>query len=109
MVLVKLAKFECIQAGVILHPGRITVDEINEVAIPIALLGAEIDKYFPVEEFKHIGSILSAKREVDSLVKLFPGVRHGWTLRYNPDDESEVQLAEEAHTDMLNWLSKHVK
>jgi hypothetical protein len=29
MVVVKLAKFDCIQAGVILHPGPITVDEIN--------------------------------------------------------------------------------
>lgn len=97
MVLVKLAKFDCIQAGVILHPGPITADEINgiiitlcigffmvgkkqeklnewilfvaEVTIPVALLGAEIDKYFPVEEFNQIGNILSAKPGVSSLYR----------------------------------------
>lgn len=31
MVLVKLAKFDCIQAAVILHPGPITADEINGI------------------------------------------------------------------------------
>lgn len=46
---------------------------VAEVTIPVALLGAEIDKYFPVEEFKHIGSILSAKPEVRTcLVVNFP-------------------------------------
>jgi carboxymethylenebutenolidase len=47
--------------------------------------------------------------QVDSFVKIFPGVSHGWTLRYNPDDESAVKIAEEAHSDMLKWLTKYVK
>lgn len=42
-------------------------------------------------------------------MKVFPGVSHGWTLKYDPDDESAVKFAEEAHSDMLNWLNKHVK
>lgn len=41
-------------------------------------------------------------------MKIFPGVAHGWTTRYNAEDESAVKSAEEAHLDMLNWFTKYV-
>ena len=47
--------------------------------------------------------------QIESFVKLFPGVTHGWTVRYNDDDEATVKSAKEAHQDMLNWFVKHVK
>lgn len=47
--------------------------------------------------------------KVKSFVKIFPRVKHGWTVRYNPNDPSEVKAAEEAHKDMLVWLTNHVK
>ncbi|KAJ0091933.1 hypothetical protein Patl1_25473 [Pistacia atlantica] len=108
-VAVKLASTDYIQAAVLLHPSRITVDDINEVKIPVAILGAEIDHITPVEQVKHFGEILSSKSEIDSLVKIFPGVSHGWTVKYKVEDESAVKSAEEAHEDMLNWFTKHVK
>ncbi|KAK4405666.1 hypothetical protein Sango_0573100 [Sesamum angolense] len=102
MVAVRLAKYECIEAAVVLHPGPITVEEINEVKTPIAILGAEIDHIAPPEMIKRLG-------DVDSFVKIFPGVGHGWTVRYNDDDEFAVKSALESHSDMLNWLTKYVK
>ncbi|KAJ8573760.1 hypothetical protein K7X08_010271 [Anisodus acutangulus] len=67
MTVSKLAKYEStIGAAVILHPGPITVDEIN-------------------------------------------GVEHRWTVRYNVEDESATKVAEEAHSDMLNWFTKFIK
>jgi len=47
--------------------------------------------------------------QLESIVKLYPGVSHGWTLRYNVEDEVAVKSAEEAHQDMLNWFIKYVK
>jgi carboxymethylenebutenolidase len=47
--------------------------------------------------------------QIDSFVKIFPGVAHGWTVRYGVEDESAVKSAEEAHLDMLNWFTKYVK
>ncbi|KDO74853.1 hypothetical protein CISIN_1g0265101mg, partial [Citrus sinensis] len=46
---------------------------------------------------------------VDSFVKIFPKVAHGWSVRYNVEDESAVKAAEEAHQNLLEWLAKHVK
>ncbi|XP_047162256.1 endo-1,3;1,4-beta-D-glucanase-like [Vigna umbellata] len=108
-VVMKLAISSDIQAAVILHPGPISDDEINEVKIPIAILGAEIDHLFPAERLKQVEEKLSSKSELESFVKLFPGVTHGWTVRYNDDDEATVKSAKEAHQDMLNWFIKHVK
>lgn len=47
--------------------------------------------------------------QFDSFVKIFPGVAHGWTVRYDDEDQSAVKSAEEAHLDMLNWFQKYVK
>ncbi|XP_044499451.1 endo-1,3;1,4-beta-D-glucanase-like [Mangifera indica] len=108
-VAVNLASTDDIQAAVLLHPSRITVDDIKEVKIPVAILGAEIDHATPPEQVKHFAEILSSKSEIDSFVKVFPGVSHGWTVKFKVEDESAVKSAEEAHEDMLNWFTKHVK
>ncbi|XP_057433186.1 endo-1,3;1,4-beta-D-glucanase-like isoform X2 [Lotus japonicus] len=109
VVVAKLAISSDIQAAVILHPGPIKQEELNEVRVPIAILGAEIDNHFTPEKLKQAEEMLSAKAEIESFVKLYPGVSHGWTVRYNVDDEAAVKSAEEAHQDMLNWFTKHVK
>ncbi|KAK4737867.1 hypothetical protein R3W88_001564 [Solanum pinnatisectum] len=110
MVVSQLAKYEStIDAAVILHPGPITVDDINEVKVPTAILAAEHDNIFPPDQAKLLGNALSAKPEIESFVKIFPGVEHGWTVRYNVEDESAVKAAEEAHSDMLNWFTKFIK
>uniref|UniRef100_A0A7N2LWZ3 Dienelactone hydrolase domain-containing protein n=1 Tax=Quercus lobata TaxID=97700 RepID=A0A7N2LWZ3_QUELO len=82
---------------------------VSDVKVPIAILGAENDDISPPEQLKQFGEKLSAKSEFDSFVKIFPGVAHGWTVRYNAEDESAVKSAEESHLDMLNWFTKYVK
>ncbi|XP_058726690.1 endo-1,3;1,4-beta-D-glucanase-like [Vicia villosa] len=97
-----------IQAAVILHPGPITDKEFNDIRVPIAFLGAEIDEIFPKEKLKQVEELLSAKAEIESLVKLYPGTTHGWSTKYNVEDEVAVKNAEEAHEDVLNWFIKYV-
>ncbi|KAB1214183.1 hypothetical protein CJ030_MR5G027202 [Morella rubra] len=108
-VVVELAKSELIQAAVLLHPSLVTVDDIKGVKVPIAILGAEIDKLSPPELLKQFEEVLTAKSEVDGYAKIFPKVAHGWTVRYNVADEAAVQRAEEAHQHMLEWFAKYAK
>ncbi|OVA05528.1 Dienelactone hydrolase [Macleaya cordata] len=105
----QLAKSDDLKAVVMLHPSFVTVDDIKEIKVPISILGAEIDKMSPPELLKQFEEVLSAKPEVDGFVKIFPGVTHGWTVRYNAEDEAAVKPAEEAHKDMLEWFTKYVK
>ncbi|KAM0977101.1 hypothetical protein FF1_019991 [Malus domestica] len=108
-VVTELAKSDFIQAAVLLHPSFVTLDDIQEVKVPIAIQGAEIDDYSPPELVKQFEQILAAKPEVDSFVKIFPRAEHGWTMSYNVEDEEAVKRAEEAHRNTLAWFVKHVK
>ncbi|XP_078149182.1 endo-1,3;1,4-beta-D-glucanase-like isoform X3 [Carex rostrata] len=108
-VVVELAKSDDIKAAVLLHPAFVSVDDIKEVKVPISILGAEIDKTTPPEVIKQFEEILSTKPEVPSYVKIFAGVPHGWTIRYEVTDKAAVEKSEEAHKDLLNWLNKYVK
>ncbi|XP_078149014.1 endo-1,3;1,4-beta-D-glucanase-like isoform X2 [Carex rostrata] len=81
----------------------------GDVKQPISILGAEIDRACPPEMAKEFAEILSSKPEVDSHVKIFPGTEHGWTIRYDVDDKTAVEKADEAEKDMLDWFIKYVK
>ncbi|CAK9173679.1 unnamed protein product [Ilex paraguariensis] len=108
-VVVELAKYAYIDAAVMLHPSFVTLDDIHGVKVPISVLGAEIDQTSPPELLKLFEVALNAKPEVDGFVKIFPGVAHGWTVRYKDGDEVAVKCAEEAHCDMLDWFAKYLK
>ncbi|KAL1816655.1 hypothetical protein ACET3Z_019229 [Daucus carota] len=108
-VVAELAKSDHIQAAVLLHPAMVTVDDIKEVKVAIAVLGAEFDNLSPPELIKQFEPILSTKPKVDSYVKIFHGTKHGWTTRYEDDNKMEVLSAEEAHQDMVAWFNKHLK
>jgi len=47
--------------------------------------------------------------QVGHFVKIFPGVAHGWSVRYSHDDAAAVKSAEEAFADMLDWFNKNLK
>ncbi|XP_038704142.1 endo-1,3;1,4-beta-D-glucanase-like [Tripterygium wilfordii] len=108
-VVVELAKPQFIQAALMLHPSMVTVDDIKGVEVPIAILGAEHDKFSPPALLKQFEEVLAAKNEVESFVKVFPNVSHGWTVRYDVNDPVVVSAAEEAHQNMLDWVSTYVK
>ncbi|CAI0395344.1 unnamed protein product, partial [Linum tenue] len=107
-VVVELAKSDVIQAAVLLHPSQVTVDDIKDVKKPIAVLGAEIDKFSPPELLRQFEQVLSTKPEVEGYVKIFGGVAHGWTTKYKDEDEASVRNAEEARQNMLDWFIKFV-
>lgn len=46
--------------------------------------------------------------QLKSFVKIFPGVEHGWTVRYDESDEHAVEEANEAHKLMIDWFAKYL-
>ncbi|PWZ09842.1 hypothetical protein Zm00014a_002221 [Zea mays] len=108
-VVVELAKANELQAAVLLHPSFVTVDDIKEVKCSISILGAEMDVRSPPELVKQFEQALSVNSGVGHFVKVFPGVAHGWSVRYSLDDAAAVKSAEEAFADMLDWFNKNLK
>jgi len=52
---------------------------------------------------------LSFGLQVAHFVKIFPGVAHGWSVRYSHDDAAAVASAEEAMVDTIDWFNKNLK
>ncbi|CAA3021243.1 endo-1,3 1,4-beta-D-glucanase-like [Olea europaea subsp. europaea] len=102
------AKYAYIQDAVILQPSFVSLEDIQGKAYGLrfqfSILGAETDHRSPPELLKEFDATLNAKPEIDAFVKVFPGVSHGWSVRYKDDDEAAVKRAEEAHKDMLDWF-----
>ncbi|POO02304.1 Dienelactone hydrolase [Trema orientale] len=108
-VVADLAKTDFIHAGVLLHPAFVTVDDCKEFKKPLAILAAEVDQWAPPELIHQYENALSERTDkIDYFVKLFPGVAHGWTVRY-ADNEEAIRRANESHEDLLNWVTKYVK
>ena len=91
------------------HPSFVTVDDIKEVKCPISILGAETDVMSPPELVKEFEQVLSSNSGIAHFVKIFPGVSHGWTVRYKSEDAAAVKSAEEALADMVDWFNKNLK
>ena len=47
--------------------------------------------------------------QIAHFVKIFPGVSHGWAVRYKSEDAGAVKSAEEALSDMIDWFNKNLK
>ncbi|KAJ7528970.1 hypothetical protein O6H91_15G030600 [Diphasiastrum complanatum] len=108
-VAVLLARQKDIKAAVLLHPSRVVTDDFKEIIAPIAILAAEIDQGTPPSLVKEFRAVLTKRPEIDSFVKIYPEVAHGWTIRYDRSDKKAVQQADEAHQDMLSWFWKYLK
>ncbi|GFQ01275.1 endo-1 3 [Phtheirospermum japonicum] len=109
-VTVDLAKISDVQAVVLLHPTGVTVQDIQGVNVPTAILGGQNDALVSPNLLRQFELALEAKRpKVDSLLKIFPGAEHGWTTRYNDTDPAAVSRAAEAHKELLNWFKKYLK
>ncbi|XP_042382887.1 endo-1,3;1,4-beta-D-glucanase-like [Zingiber officinale] len=108
-VVTELAKTDYVKAVVMLHPSMVKLDDITEIKRPTSILAAETDSITPAELVKQFEEILSTKTEVDSFVKIFAGAAHGWTVRYDTNNEAAVAKAEEAHKDLMDWFHKYLK
>ncbi|KAL5541696.1 hypothetical protein UlMin_009406, partial [Ulmus minor] len=106
---IDLSKSGFIQAAMVLHPSHITLDDAKEVKVPFAILGAALDGQYPPKVLKQYEEVLKANTKIDSFVKVFPNVKHGWTLKYNDTDAVAVKAANEAHRDLVKWFSKQLK
>ncbi|KAK9984120.1 hypothetical protein SO802_033645 [Lithocarpus litseifolius] len=107
-VIVQIANTDFTKATVLLHPSWVTLDDIKAVKVPISILAAELDNGTPPELLKQFEEALTANK-VNNFIKIFPKVKHGWTVRYNETDIPTVKAANEAHKDLLDWLSKYLR
>ncbi|CAM6090490.1 unnamed protein product [Calypogeia fissa] len=96
---------DLIKATFLCHPSFTTKENVTDLKVATAILASEIDDFTPPSLVLEFKEILDTK-PFPSLVKIFPGQTHGWTIRYDVNDPHLVKGAEEAHEDLLAFAKK---
>ncbi|PRQ56318.1 putative alpha/Beta hydrolase [Rosa chinensis] len=104
----ELVHYRCLFFKLLIQCFPFLYSSMSEIKTPIAILAAQFDNSTAPELVKQFKEILSTNK-VDNFVKIFPGVSHGWTVRYKDDNVTAVKSANEAHQDMLDWFIKYVQ
>ncbi|XP_015693014.1 endo-1,3;1,4-beta-D-glucanase-like [Oryza brachyantha] len=108
-VATEISKTKETKVAVISHPALVVVEDMNEVKIPIEILGGELDTLSPPKLAHQFEDALDKNKRVDHFVKIFPKAPHGFACRYNTSDPFAVRTADEARVDMVKWFDKYLK
>ncbi|KAL1919893.1 uncharacterized protein VTP21DRAFT_1825 [Calcarisporiella thermophila] len=96
-----------LDAIVVAHPSFVTKEDIKAVPGPVLYLCAEVDELF-TDELRAFAEEEMKRRQVPSRFVLYPGTVHGFTLRYEPDDQEAAKKAQDAHEQALKFFDEHL-
>jgi carboxymethylenebutenolidase len=96
---------DLVKGVAILYPSLTTLDNIKDLKVPTAFLAAELDNVTTLPMALEFKEVLD-KKPFSTLVRVYPGQYHGWSVRYDVNDPHQVKGAEEAQDDMLEFYKK---
>jgi dienelactone hydrolase len=94
-----------VQAIVQCHPAFAAASDYAEVKVPISILAA------PSDGIGNFTELLKMRRKEDHLkyyLKIFAGLQHGFTIRYDVNNKTAVAKANQAHRLLLKWFHKYL-
>eukprot|EP00891_Asterochloris_glomerata_P000673 jgi/Astpho2/673/fgenesh1_pg.00013_%23_67_t len=109
----ELAATDKIDAAVITHGSRMEPSQVEAIRQPTAFLWAESDD---PELLKKVREITENKSHVPSLVKMYPGTKHGFGIRGSwdntkptddPSNSATTAAAQEAFADASDFFSQY--
>jgi dienelactone hydrolase len=88
------------------HPSFVSVPkDIEGVTLPLSIAVGDSDMVMKLDQAKTTKEILEKKKAGDHEVVIYAGAKHGFAVRGDPDDPSQVELGEQARTQALSWFS----
>lgn len=89
------------------HPSFINVPgDIQAVTIPLSVAIGQEDMAMKAPHIQDMKRILEAEKLVDHEVNIIPGAKHGFAVRTRPDDSHEMECAERAEVQAVEWFTK---
>lgn len=96
-----------IDAAFVAHPTFIKVpDDIEPIKIPISWSVGEEDMQMKGPDIKKMKIILEGKKDTRHNVGIIPRAKHGYAVRFHPEDDEEMAAAEKAEKQALSWFSQ---
>nr|POE65347.1 hydrolase tropi [Quercus suber] len=102
----KQADYPLIKVAAIAHGTQITENDFENVKIPTSVVAVEDDPLFP-DHVREGGKRMMEANSVESELKVYPGVPHGFAVLGDYDDATIMEKQEEAFGQMLAWLKMH--
>jgi dienelactone hydrolase len=89
------------------HPSYLGIPtDIEEISIPISVAVGDEDVQMKLPQIQQMKEILEAKKEGGHEVVVFPGAKHGFAVRNHPDDKREMECAEKAEVQAIEWFTR---
>jgi len=92
-----------LDAGFIAHPGAITDKELIDLDAPLAIAAAETDQSLSTQRRHEIEDILM-KGQLDFQTSLYSGVAHGFAVRANIRNRTQLFAKESAFMQAVLWF-----
>lgn len=88
------------------HPSYLEVpSDIEPIAIPISIAVGDKDMAMKLPQIEQMKEILDAKK-TDHEVNILPGAKHGFAIRTHPEDKHEMECAEKAEAQAIEWFTR---
>lgn len=90
------------------HPSEVKVDDFRDIQVPYSMVIGDVDFAMDIKQVKQVAEILEQNTKVASEVVVIPGARHGFSVRGNPDDPVEKEMADQAEDQVVRWFAKYL-
>ncbi|KAH7376897.1 Alpha/Beta hydrolase protein [Plectosphaerella cucumerina] len=98
-----------IDAAYTAHPSELKVPEhIVGIKLPYSMIVGDVDFALSLNDAKQSAEILEKNADVPSEIVIIPGAKHGFAVRYDPDNKAEIEMADQAEDQMVRWFAHHL-
>jgi dienelactone hydrolase len=96
-----------IDCGFTAHPSMVSMPkDIEAVNLPLSVAVGNEDTAMKSPLILQMKEILEVNKKGDHEVVLMPGAKHGFATRVDPKDELQMEYAEEAEVQAIEWFSR---
>jgi dienelactone hydrolase len=94
------------------HPSNLNISQdIGNVRHNLSIAIGDDDGVMGIQQVREAEAILAAKPDINSEVVVYPGAKHGFSIRASKakPDSQETRQAEEAEKQAINWFQQQFK
>jgi dienelactone hydrolase len=89
------------------HPSMVSMPkDIEAVTLPLSVAVGNEDQYMKDPLVLQMKEILEVKKRGDHEVVIMPGAKHGFAVRVDPKDELQMEYAEKAEVQAIEWFGR---
>jgi dienelactone hydrolase len=80
--------------------------DIEAVNVPLSVAVGDNDMAMKAPLIKQMKEILEVKKKGDHEVNILPGAKHGFAVRTNPEDSFQMECADKAEVQAIQWFTR---